>query len=184
MTSFVALLVLALKYQRTLNALFALKIELIKRWLSSASSITFCKVVHNHSPDSAHKRGAASPARLLHRLPSLNRVVPERPRASHRHRRTRRNVAVGPYGNPLRMHGRRVGLEVTELLLLLGVQPPLTTSLFWRLVKAAVLVGHRDGLTTCCHHWCMRKHLLLLGLLLMLLRELQLIQKRVKESNA
>jgi len=40
------------------------------------------------------------------------------------------------------MHGRHVGLEVTELLLLLGVQPPLTTSLFWRFVKAAVFVGH------------------------------------------
>ena len=39
------------------------------------------------------------------------------------------------------MHGRRVGLEVTEFLLLLGVQTSLTTSLFWRLVKAAVLVG-------------------------------------------
>ncbi len=38
------------------------------------------------------------------------------------------------------MHGRRVGLEVTELLLLIGIQSPLTTSLFWRLVKAAVLV--------------------------------------------
>ena len=25
---------------------------------------------------------------------------------------------------------------------LLGIQPPLTTSLLWRLVKAAVLVGH------------------------------------------
>ena len=40
------------------------------------------------------------------------------------------------------MHGRCVGLEVTELLLLFGVQPPFTTSLFWRLVEAAVLVGH------------------------------------------
>ena len=29
-----------------------------------------------------------------------------------------------------------------DLLLLLGVQPPFTTSLFWRLVEAAVLVGH------------------------------------------
>ena len=53
-----------------------------------------------------------------------------------------RNVAVCPDGDRLRMHGRRVGLEVTELLLLLGIQPPLTTSLFWRLVKAAVLVGY------------------------------------------
>lgn len=40
------------------------------------------------------------------------------------------------------MHGRRVGLEVTELPVLLGIQPPLTTSPLWRLVKAAVLVGH------------------------------------------
>ena len=40
------------------------------------------------------------------------------------------------------MHGRRVGLEVKELLLLLGIQPTFTTSLFWRLVKAAVLIGH------------------------------------------
>ena len=49
------------------------------------------------------------------------------------------------------MHRRRIGLEVTQLLLLLGVQLPLTTGLFWRLVKAALLVGHADGLTTCCH---------------------------------
>ena len=40
------------------------------------------------------------------------------------------------------MHGRRVGLEVTELPLPLGEQPPLTTSHLWRLVEAAVLVGH------------------------------------------
>lgn len=53
-----------------------------------------------------------------------------------------RNVSIGPDGNPLRVISRSVGLEVTELLLLLGVQPPFTTSLFWRLVKAAVLVGH------------------------------------------
>ena len=61
--------------------------------------------------------------------------------ASHRLRRAGRNVAVGPAGDPLRMHGRRVGLEVTELPVLLGIQPPLTTSPLWRLVKAAVLVG-------------------------------------------
>ena len=42
----------------------------------------------------------------------------------------------------LRLHGRCVGLEVTELLLLLGIQPPLNTSIYWRLVKAAVFVGH------------------------------------------
>ena len=40
------------------------------------------------------------------------------------------------------MYGHRFGLEVTELLLLLGVHPPLTTRLFWRLVKTAALVGH------------------------------------------
>lgn len=33
------------------------------------------------------------------------------------------------------MHSRRGGLEVTQLLLLLGIQPPLTTSLFWRLFR-------------------------------------------------
>ena len=68
--------------------------------------------------------------------------MPQHAPASHRLRGAGRNVAVRPDGYPLRVHGRRVGLEVTELLLLLGVQPPLTTSLFWRLVKAAVLVGH------------------------------------------
>ena len=91
---------------------------------------------------SSDRRRAAPPARLLHRLPSLNGVVPQHPPPSHRLRRAGRNVAVGPDGHPLRMHGRRVGLEVTELLLLLGIQPPFTTSLFWRLVEAAVLVGH------------------------------------------
>ena len=44
------------------------------------------------------------------------------------------------------MHRRCVGLEVTELLLLLGIQPSLTTSLFWRLVKAAILIYHTNGL--------------------------------------
>ena len=61
-----------------------------------------------------------------------------------------RNVAVGPGGYLLRVNCRRVRLEGTELLLLLGIQPPLTTSLPWRLVEAAVPVGHLDGLTTCC----------------------------------
>ena len=85
-------------------------------------------------------KGAASPARLLHRLPSLYGVMPDLPPASHRLRRAGRNVAVGPDGDPLRVHRLRVGLEVTELLLLLGIQPPFTTSLFWRLVKAAILI--------------------------------------------
>ena len=96
---------------------------------------------------SAHRRRAAPPARLLHRLPSLNRVVPQHPPASHRLRRAGRNVAVGPDGYPLRVDPRRVGLEVTELLLLLGIQPPFTTSLLWRLVEAAVPVVNSDGLT-------------------------------------
>ena len=100
---------------------------------------------------SAHWRGAAPPARLLHRLPSLNGVVPQHPPASHRLRRAGRNVAVGPDGDPLRMNGRRVGLEVTELLLLLGIQPPLTTSLFWRFMEGAVLVRHVNGLTKQLH---------------------------------
>ena len=91
---------------------------------------------------SAHRRRAAPPPRLLHRLPSLNRVVPQQPPPGHRLWWAGRNVAVGPDGYPLRMDHRRVGLEVTELLLQLGVQPPLTTSLLWRLVEAAVLVGH------------------------------------------
>ena len=37
-----------------------------------------------------------------------------------------RSLAVGPDGDPLRVNRRRVGLEVTELLLLLGVHPPPT----------------------------------------------------------
>ena len=89
---------------------------------------------------SPNRWGAAPPARLLHRLPSLNRVVPQHPPTSHRLRWAGRNVAVRPDGDPLSVDRRRVGLEVTELLLLFGIQPPLTTSLFWRLVKAAVLV--------------------------------------------
>ena len=44
--------------------------------------------------------------------------------------------------SPLCVHGRRVGLEVTELPLLLGIQQPINTSIYWRLVKAAVFVGH------------------------------------------
>ena len=107
------------------------------------SAATAGSVCHKENDWSlAHGRGAAPPTRFLHRLPSLNRVVPQHPPPSHRLWWAGRNVAVGPDGYPLRMHGRRVGLEVTELLLLLGIQPTLTTSLFWRLVKAAILVGH------------------------------------------
>ena len=83
---------------------------------------------------SAHRRGASPTACFQHRAPSLNGVVPQHPPPSHRLWWAERNVAVGPDGDPLRVHSRRVGLEVTELLLLLGVQPPLTTSLFWRLI--------------------------------------------------
>ncbi|MDC3185935.1 hypothetical protein OBA47_01715 [bacterium] len=63
---------------------------------------------------------------VLRRLPSLNCVVPEHhPAPSHLRRRAGWNVVISPDGDPLRMHRRRVGLEVTELLLLLlGVQPP------------------------------------------------------------
>ena len=73
--------------------------------------------------------------------------MPQHSPTSHRLWRAGRNVAVGPDRDPLRMHCRRVGLEVTELLLLLGIQPPLTTSLLWRLVEAAVLVGHTPVLS-------------------------------------
>ena len=86
---------------------------------------------------SAHSRWAAPPARLLHRLPSLNGVVPQHPPPSHRLRVAGRNVAVGPDGYPLRVDRRRVGLEVTELLLLLGIHPPIIAQL----------------LTHCCHQW-------------------------------
>ena len=68
--------------------------------------------------------------------------MPQQPSVSHRQWWAGRNVALGPDGDPLSVASRRVGLEVTELLLLRGIQPTLTTSLFWRLVKAAVLVGH------------------------------------------
>ena len=68
--------------------------------------------------------------------------MPQQAPPSHRLWWAGRNVAVGPDGYPLSVDRRRVGLEVTKLLLLLGVQPPLTTSLFYRLVESAVLVGH------------------------------------------
>ena len=55
--------------------------------------------------------------------------------------------SIRPDGDPLRMLGRRVGLEVTELLLLLGIQPTFTTRLFWRLVKAAVFAGHARSIS-------------------------------------
>ena len=51
------------------------------------------------------------------------------------------DVDVHPPVYPLSMHGRRVGLEVKEFLLPLGIQPPLNTSIFWLLLKATVLVG-------------------------------------------
>ena len=89
---------------------------------------------------STHGRRAAPLALLLHRLPSLNGLLPQHPSLCDRLRRAWQNVVISPDGYPLRMHGCRVRLDVTELLLLLGIQPPFTTSLFWRLVKAAILI--------------------------------------------
>ena len=66
--------------------------------------------------------------------------------------------------HPFGMNGGCVWLELHHLLLLLGIQPPLTTSLFWRLVKAAVLVGHTTVLSLTGWHTepCAMKRLLLL----------------------
>ena len=114
------------------------------------------------------KRLQSSPSSASN-LPSLNRVVPQHPSPSHRLRGAGRNVAVRPDDHPLRVDRRRVGLEVTELLLLLGIQPPFTTSLFWRLVKAAVLVGHTPVLSQTGWHTepsAMKRLLLLLTPLL------------------
>jgi len=77
--------------------------------------------------------------------------VPQQAPSSHRLRWAGRNVAVGPDSDPLRVDRRRIGLEVTKLLLLLGIQPPLTTSLFWRFMEGAVLVRHVNGLTKQLH---------------------------------
>ena len=55
-------------------------------------------------------------------------------------RRTNNAVKLLLLGHSTSVDRRRVGLEVAELLLLLGIQPLLTTSLFWRLVKAAILI--------------------------------------------
>ena len=64
----------------------------------------------------------------------------------------RGGTAVGPDGDPLRMDRRRVGLEVTELLLLLGIQPPFTIRLFcasWKLrslLAIPELLARLDGI--------------------------------------
>ena len=57
------------------------------------SAATAGSVCHNENDwSSAHRRGAAPPARLLHRLPSLNRVVPQQAPLGHRLRRAGRNT--------------------------------------------------------------------------------------------
>ena len=55
---------------------------------------------------------------------------------SHKLRRERVTVVVLPDDFPLCVPRSCAGLEVKELLLLLGVLPPLTTSPFWRFVEA------------------------------------------------
>ena len=67
--------------------------------------------------------------------------MPQHPPPSHRLWWAGRNVAVGADGDPLRVHGRRIGLEVTELLLLLGMPPYFTASLFSLVIVHAELGG-------------------------------------------
>ena len=78
-----------------------------------------------------------SPTRLLHRLPSLNGVVPQHPSSSHRRRWAGRNIAEHQAGNPLSVDCCCIELEATKLLLLLGKKPPIIAQL----------------LTHCCHQW-------------------------------
>ena len=58
--------------------------------MSAATAGSVC--LNENDWSSAHGRGAAPPARLLHRLPSLNRVVPQHPPTSHRLRWAGRNA--------------------------------------------------------------------------------------------
>ena len=58
-----------------------------------------------------------------------------------------------PQDDPLGTRRCSIRLEMYDFLLLLGIQPSLTSSLSWRLLKAAILDGHTDGLTIFCHHW-------------------------------
>ena len=97
---------------------------------------------------SSDRRGAAAPACLAHRLPSLYRVVPQQPPPCHWLRREGRYVAVGPDGYPLRMHGLSIWLEVTKLLLLLGIQPPLTARLGETVLIARIFLEHGYNLRT------------------------------------
>ncbi|MEC7737787.1 MAG: hypothetical protein VYE46_02780 [Cyanobacteriota bacterium] len=69
--------------------------------------------------------------------------MPQQPPPSHELWWSGWNVAVRPDSY---VDSRFVELEVTKLLLLLGVHPPLTTSLFWRFMKAAVLFGNAPPL--------------------------------------
>ena len=68
---------------------------------------------------SAHRRGAAPPTRLQHRLPSLNRVVPQHSSARLRYRVIRWTPVKRPQDHPLPVTGWCIGFELDDLLLLL-----------------------------------------------------------------
>ena len=59
-----------------------------------------------------HRRPAPDPARFEHRLPCLDRVMPQHPSARHRFGWPGGYPSVGPYSHPLRMSGRCVGREL------------------------------------------------------------------------
>ena len=95
---------------------------------------------------SAHWWRAEPPARLLHRLPSLNSVVPQHPPPSLGYRRTGRGPAVGAHRHPLGMNGGCIWLELHHLLLLCAHQPAFSAGLFWWFVGGAVTgQGVGDG---------------------------------------
>ena len=64
------------------------------------------------------------------------------PPLGHRDWRAWRDPVEGADLDPFSMDGAHGGFEVTELLLLLAVEPALPTGLLGRFVVAAVLVGH------------------------------------------
>ena len=73
---------------------------------------------------------AASAGFHLHRKPSHNCVFSQHQPPRHRHRRVGRYLPVHADDYALRVRVRTVKLKVKELLLLLEIDPAITTSIF------------------------------------------------------
>ena len=129
------------------------------RWLShsiescnGSSSSLWLKACREELASSTHWWRTPSPACFQHRLPRLNRVMPQHSPLGLRDWIVRWSPVKSPYWHPLGMLAFRVRFELHDLLLVGVQQPAFTTWLFRWWIGGMVFLWHRLMMASALAH--------------------------------